>query len=170
MSRHRTLTAIFATFALLLAVWLSLSGVVKLLEPDRAASAIADHNLIPSTLAYTAVITIAALEVTAAMSAIAFVLLSRPSLALAVLSVVFSILLLYASLVWANPPSTPTSCGCGFSWKPVESWGPIVVRNGAAVLGLFAGIAILRWVDSAPIATAIAPPRSLSTPSSTSAL
>ncbi|GIK19670.1 MAG: hypothetical protein DYG93_08660 [Leptolyngbya sp. PLA2] len=57
---------------------------------------------------------------------------------------VYSVFFAYALWLTQYPPDQPAACGCGFSSAPVDRWGPIALRNGAATAVLVA-CALLPW-------------------------
>ncbi|MBX3385986.1 MAG: hypothetical protein KF768_05395 [Phycisphaeraceae bacterium] len=130
--------------AVCLSAWLAVSGVAKLIEPSRAASVVEAHGVVPAGMAKGVSVGVSVAEVVVAAVALVLVMQNRLSVAVSLLGLMFAGLLVYVSLVWVNPPSAPTGCGCGFSWKPVESWGAIVARNAVIVGALFASVLFLR--------------------------
>lgn len=122
----------------------------KFLNPAEFHDVLRQHGLLPEQL----------LSVSARLVPIAELLIGvsglheltagrrrRASLMFSVLALVFA---LYALALTWKPPFAPAPCGCGFSSRPVESWFPIVVRNGGICALFAAGGAVLRDVPPAP--------------------
>ncbi|MBY0111255.1 MAG: hypothetical protein K2Y21_00430 [Phycisphaerales bacterium] len=144
---HKVATVV----TLLAAVGLLLSGLSKLLNPSEFAAAVAEHQLIPSSLRGGVVAIIPWTEISASAIAIAMLCASsRRHRAALVLAAVFMVLFGYATIAgWTNA-SGKAGCGCGLRRGIVESWWPIVLENAVTAIALLLSGRVLAFADDLP--------------------
>lgn len=121
------------------------SGAIKALDPASFQSAVRSHGLAPSPLVVPAAWAFTAVEGLGGMVALYLVLVDRRApWGARGLAAIFAVIAVYAGALVVQPPPKPTSCGCGLSTLPVDSWAPICVRSAAAGAALLAVSFLLR--------------------------
>ncbi len=141
-------------FFLGVAAWVLLSGVSKLQDLSMFERALRSHDVLAAVWVRPAVIGVPSIELAVGVFAVFAALTPRVRWAAWSLGVLMLALTAYVGLVWLNPPPAGTTCGCGISNAPVESWGLIVSRNAMLASLLIAiGLMVGRSAHTEPEAS-----------------
>lgn len=110
---RRTLAWLAAVLVVMCGGVLVYSGLEKLQDVRRFGIVLSSHEIMPSQLVETVAYVVPLAEVAAGAIAIGFLAQTRePRASLRLLAIVFTTFGVYATLLVAKPPSTPTTCGC----------------------------------------------------------
>lgn len=124
------------------------SAAMKVLDPSHFRDAVREQGVIPVAYVPLAAWAFTAVEGLCGLLALYAVLVDRraPSAPWGArgLAALFAIIAVYAAVLVVKPPPKPTSCGCGLSTLPVDSWLPILVRSVAGGVALLALSFLLR--------------------------
>lgn len=124
------------------------SAAMKVLDPVHFREAVREQGVIPLAYVPPAAWAFTAVEGLCGLLALYAVLVDRraPSAPWGArgLAALFAIIAVYAAVLVVKPPPKPTSCGCGLSTLPVDSWLPILVRSIAGGVAMLAVSFLLR--------------------------
>lgn len=122
------------------------SGVTKATDIPAFARLLNAQGLIPADAAIASAWSVTIAEIAVGAVGLYFATSSRQRpLGGLVVGAMFAALSIYATVLWLKPPAKPTGCGCAWSRRVVEDWGPLAARNWGCVAGMgFATVLVRR--------------------------
>jgi hypothetical protein len=123
--------------SLSLAIWLLVSGFVKIADPGPWEESLRDHRLFNGTLLRVVDETVPWVEIAVGLGAVWWLLTARAEMSMVAIGVWFSCLSIYSTALVVMPPPKASSCGCGISQSRRLDWRPLAVQNagiGSALL------------------------------------
>lgn len=132
------------------ALWLMLSGVQKFLDLDAFRALLIEHAVLPAGIVPVSAWLVPAAELCLGVLAVWNLCTgessARTRAACLGVAAMFALLALYATVLAVRPPAKPAGCGCGFSFRAIENWTPIAVRNTVVLGTLLLCTGVLAWV------------------------
>jgi Methylamine utilisation protein MauE len=141
------LLSAWAGVPIVAATILILASAAKLLDLEGFREALVSHEVVPPSWVGFFAVAVPAIEMAFGVSALWILLAFEDHVRSARrLLIPYLAILVYTTTLCVRPPRRPTSCGCGLSFAPVESW----CAHGAANLVLTGMIATCALMAGSP--------------------